>query len=60
MLVAFWSVREELSQTSRLRRSFYELLRDELDQHMHQYALIDSYNNFCNAGQKYPFVENAS
>jgi len=57
MLVAFWSVREELSQTSRLRRSFYELLRDELDQHMHQYALIDSYNNFCNAGQKYPFVE---
>ena len=57
MLVAFWSVREELSQTCRLRRSFYELLRDELDQHMLQYGLIDSYSNFRNAGQKYPFVE---
>jgi hypothetical protein len=40
-----------------MRRSFYELLRDELDQHILQYALIDSYSNFCNAGQKYPFVE---
>jgi len=57
MIVAFWRVREELSQTSRLRRSFYELLRDELDQHMLQYGLIDSYSNFHNAGQEYPFVE---
>ncbi len=32
--VAFWSVREELSQAYRLRRSYYELLRDELDQFM--------------------------
>ena len=55
--MAFWSVREELSQTNRLRRSFYELLRDELDQQMLQYGLIDSYTNFKNAGQKYPFVE---
>ena len=57
MLVAFWRVREELSQTNRLRRSFYELLRDELDHHMLQYGLINSYSNFENAGQKYPFVE---
>ena len=55
--MAFWSVREELSQTNRLRRSFYELLRDQLDQQMLQYGLIDSYSNFKNAGQKYPFIE---
>lgn len=55
--MAFWSVREELSQTDRLRRSYYELLRDELDQQLIQYALIDSYNNFRNRKVKYPFVE---
>jgi len=55
--LAFWSVREELSQTNRLRRSYYELLRDELDQQLIQHALIDSYNNFLNRKVKYPFVE---
>ena len=55
--MAFWSVREELSQADRLRRSYYELLRDELDQFMLQYALIDSYSNFCCRDKKYPFVE---
>ena len=55
--MAFWSVREELSQTNRLRRSYYELLRDELDQQLIQHALIDSYNNFLNRKVKYPFVE---
>jgi len=55
--VAFWSVREELSQANRLRRSYYELLRDELDQYMLQYSLIDSYKNFISKKQKYPFVE---
>ncbi len=55
--MAFWSVREELSQADRLRRSYYELLRDELDQFMLQYALIDSYANFCCRDSKYPFVE---
>jgi len=55
--LAFWSVREELSQTDRLRRSYYELLRDELDQQLIQHALIDSYNNFLNRKVKYPFVE---
>jgi hypothetical protein len=44
--VAFWSVREELSQFNRLRRSYYELLRDELDQFMLDYALIQSYQQF--------------
>jgi len=55
--LAFWSVREELSQTNRLRRSFYELLRDELDQFMLSYALIDSYKNFLSKNISYPFVE---
>jgi len=55
--LAFWCVREELSQKNRLRRSYYELLRDELDQQMLQYALIDSYNNFVLKKTPYPFVE---
>ncbi len=55
--MAFWSVREELSQANRLRRSYYELLRDELDQHMLGYALIDSYKNFVLKKVPYPFVE---
>ena len=55
--MAFWSVREELSQENRLRRSYYELLRDELDQQLIQYSLIDSYTNFLNKNIAYPFVE---
>ncbi|MBW1696853.1 MAG: hypothetical protein JRH18_16370 [Deltaproteobacteria bacterium] len=53
----WWKVREELSQTNRLRRSFYELLRDEFDQYMLRYSLIDSYENFLRKQQPYPFVE---
>jgi hypothetical protein len=55
--LAFWRVREELSQAYRLRRSYYELLRDELDQHLVQYALIDSFHNFLAKKKPYPFVE---
>ncbi|MDL1987453.1 MAG: hypothetical protein LWX08_07295 [Deltaproteobacteria bacterium] len=55
--MAFWTVREALSQANRLRRSYYELLRDELDQFMVSYALIDSYKNFLNKSIPYPFVE---
>ena len=55
--MAFWSVREELSQVNRLRRSYYELLRDELDQFMLDYALIESYKQFKKTGTAYPFVE---
>jgi len=56
-LTLFWNVREVLSQANRLRRSYYELLRDELDQHMIRHALTDSYQNFCDKGIPYPFVE---
>jgi len=55
--LAFWSYREELSRASRLRRSYYELIRDEVDQHMLQYALIDSYYNFRTRRIAYPFVK---
>ena len=55
--MAFWCVREELSKADRLRRSYYELLRDELDQFLIQYALVDSYHNFRNRKIPYPFVE---
>ncbi len=55
--MTFWSVRESLSQANKLRRSYYELLRDELDQFLLQYALVDSYNNFLSKNIEYPFVE---
>lgn len=55
--MTFWSVRGELSQANRLRRSYYELLRDELDRFVLQHSLIDSYGNFLSAGLDYPFVE---
>jgi hypothetical protein len=53
----YWCTREQLSPANRLRRSYYELLRDELDQHMLQYALIDSYYKFCRKQESYPYVE---
>ena len=55
--MSFWSVRESLSNENRLRRSYYELLRDELDELVITYSLIDSYHNFINQKIPYPFVE---
>lgn len=55
--MASWSARGELSQANRLRRSYYELLRDELDQFLLKHALIDSYRNFRLRKIPYPFVE---
>ncbi len=55
--MAHWCIREELSQANRLRRSYYELLRDELDQFLLEYTLIDSYNKFVANKIAYPFVE---
>lgn len=52
-----WKNRNELSRESRLRRSYYELLRDGLTQFVADYALKDSYENFIKAGLDYPFVE---
>lgn len=55
--LSFWKSRQELSPKQRLRRSYYEILRDQLDQIIIQYALLDSYYNFCNCNISYPFVE---
>jgi len=51
-----WGIREENSLANRLRRSYYELLRDDLDQFMLRYALVDSYHNFMRKKLRYPFV----
>jgi len=55
--LGFWKYREELSNADRMRRSYYELLRDELDHFVLQYALTDSYHNFVSRNIPYPFVE---
>ncbi|MCK5508423.1 MAG: hypothetical protein KAI50_07860 [Desulfobacterales bacterium] len=52
-----FNTRNELSWEDRLRRSYYEVLRDELDHFILQYALVDSYNNFIRQKMLYPFVE---
>ena len=55
--MAFWQYREELSLANKLRRSYYELLRDDLDQLLLQYSLIDSYQTFTARQVPYPFTE---
>lgn len=55
--MTYWRVREELSQAHRLRRSYYNLLRDQLDQFLLQYSLIESFDKFFQHKQDYPFVE---
>jgi hypothetical protein len=53
----YWGDRETLSHANRLRRSYYELLRDDLDQMLIDFALTESYKNFINKQQPYPYVE---
>lgn len=53
----FCCPRESLSRAEKLRRSYYEVLRDDLDQFVLKYSLIDSYNNFNVRHIPYPFVE---
>ncbi len=49
--------KNELSQDEKRVRSLYKALRDELDQYLIEFALVDSYENFRKSGQPYPFVE---
>ncbi len=51
-----WPYRYHLSLQDRLRRSVYEVLRDQMDIYLVKYGLVDSYRNFCEAGEPYPFV----
>jgi hypothetical protein len=55
--VSFWKYREELSLANKLRRSYYELLRDDLDQFLIQQSLIESHQSFVSREVPYPFVE---
>lgn len=55
--MSYWLNREELSTQNRLRRSHYEVLRDELDHYVIDYALTGSYHKFIESGTVYPFVE---
>ncbi len=55
--MSYWVFREELSRQDRLRRSIYEILRDQLDQYLIDYALVASYKQFADQGQPYPFPE---
>lgn len=55
--MSHWVYRDHLSSANKLRRSYYELLRDQLDYQMVDYALVDSYANFKARKMPYPFVE---
>ena len=51
-----WPYRYHLSTKLRLRRSLYEILRDQLDLNLLKLSLMDSYANFKAAKEPYPFV----
>jgi hypothetical protein len=51
-----WQVREELSAKNKVRRSYYELLRDDLDAFIIEYGLVDSYKKFQQKNNPYPFA----
>ena len=52
--------REDLALSERRRRSLYEVVRDRLDQIVIHRFLVDSYRQFKEAGQEYPFVDKAA
>ncbi len=53
----FCTPRNCLSREAGLWRSYYEVLRDELDQFVLGFGLVGSYNNFIRQNIPYPFVE---
>jgi hypothetical protein len=55
--LTFWGIREKLSRAHKLRRSYYELLRDDLEDFLLTHGLIESYENFQKKNIDYPFVE---
>ena len=52
-----WPYRHHLGTRLRLRRSLYEVLRDQLDSNLVKLSMIDSYWKFYEQGERYPFVE---
>jgi hypothetical protein len=55
--LTYWNYREQLSRQNKLRRSTYEILRDELDEYLVECGLVESYKSFVDKNLKYPFVE---
>lgn len=55
--MTYWGFREALSRLEKVRRSIYEALRDELEEYLLQYGLVESYQNFVDHHVPYPFVE---
>ena len=51
-----WPYRYQLSLKDRVRRSVYEVLRDQMDGYLMRHALVESYRQFMKAGEPYPFV----
>lgn len=51
-----WPYRYQLGLKHRVRRSVYEVLRDQLDDQLVKHALLDSYCAFKASGEDYPFV----
>ncbi|MBI5814532.1 MAG: hypothetical protein HZB29_02850 [Nitrospinae bacterium] len=52
-----WLHKNELGRDEKRVRALYKYLRDELESHLVDFALVDSYKNFLQAGVPYPFVE---
>lgn len=52
-----WQYREKLSYFEKVRRSIYEVLRDELQQRLMKISLIDSFYNHHKQGVEYTFVD---
>jgi hypothetical protein len=52
-----WKFREQLHYYERLRRSIYEVLRDELERRLMKISLIDSFYSYLKNGVEYSFLE---
>ncbi|RLB43888.1 MAG: hypothetical protein DRH12_01730 [Deltaproteobacteria bacterium] len=52
-----WKYRERLSYFEKLRRSLYEVLRDNLEMRLMKVSLIDSFYNYLREGVEYSFLE---
>lgn len=52
-----WKYREKLNYYEKLRRSHYEILRDELENRLMKISLIDSFNNYQEMSIDYSFLE---
>ena len=52
-----WRYRERLNYHEKLRRSLYEVLRDELERRLMKISLIDSFYKYKNNGIEYNFLD---